>query len=70
MSKKLTIDADKAADILESLKECESYLTERISDLHEVKGGMQARHSYIFYRQYVYRAWIDLRDNLKELPVK
>jgi hypothetical protein len=25
-------------------------LTERISELHEVKGGMQARHAFILYR--------------------
>lgn len=36
------------------IKELADLLTDRISDLHEVKGGMQARHCYIFYRERLY----------------
>jgi hypothetical protein len=66
----LMIDAEKVTEIIEILKECETLLTERISDLHEVKGGMQARHTFILYRQFVFRAYMDLRDNLKAMPPK
>ena len=40
----------------------EQLLTERISDLHEVKGGMQARHAYIYYRKLVWDIEKSLRD--------
>jgi hypothetical protein len=36
---------------LEIIKDLEKLLTERIADLYEVKGMMQARHAYLFYRQ-------------------
>lgn len=42
-------------EIFGDLKELEDLLTERIADFHEVKGMIQARHAYIFYRSYVYK---------------
>lgn len=50
-------------DALEELNELEKLLTERISDMYEIKGMMQARHAYIFYRQKVYNT----RDILKKI---
>jgi hypothetical protein len=48
-------DKDKKIDnALYELDELLKLLTERISDLHEVKGGMQARHAYVLYRKYVW----------------
>lgn len=44
---------DKIEEALYELNELEDLLTERIADLHEVKGGMQARHAYVFYRRKV-----------------
>jgi len=43
-------------EAIETLDELQKLLTERISDLHEVKGGMQARHAYCYYRKYVWDA--------------
>ena len=43
------------ADLHEEADELETYFTERIADLHEVKGLIQARHAYIYYRSYVWR---------------
>lgn len=40
--------------VLELLTELDKLLTDRISDLHDVKGGMQSRHTFILYRQYVW----------------
>jgi hypothetical protein len=44
----------------------EKLLTDRIIDLHEVKGGMQARHAYILYRKLLWEAKYLMRDNLKK----
>lgn len=41
----------KIANVLEKVDELESLLTERIADMYKVKGFMQARHAYIFYRK-------------------
>lgn len=48
-----TKDTKEAFQIL---KQLEKLLDERITDLHEVKGGMQARHAYIYYRKLVWEA--------------
>jgi len=48
-------DKTTVHDIGCELKELEDLLTERIVDLYEVKGGMQARHAYVFYRERVQR---------------
>ena len=44
----------KLTEVLEKIDELENYLTERVADLYEVKGGMQARHAYVFYRKMVW----------------
>ena len=53
----------KLKKIVESMDELESLLTDRISDLYEVKGGMQARHCYIYYRELVWK----LNDIIKKI---
>ena len=52
---------------IDELNELEDYLTERIVDLHEVKGAMQARHAYIFYRAYVMNIGQKLYELKEEL---
>ena len=52
------------------VNDLETLLTERISDLHEVKGGVQARHVYILYRNLLWEAKYLMRDNLKEIKQK
>ena len=39
------------ADAVEELEELEELLTERISELYQVKGAQCARHSFILYRK-------------------
>lgn len=41
-------------EIYEGFKELEDRLTDMISDLHQVKGGVQARHSFMYYRKLLY----------------
>jgi hypothetical protein len=52
--KQYIIEEKELKDIISEIKELEKLLTERIQDLHEIKGMMQARHAYILYRD---RLW-------------
>lgn len=53
---------NKIDNALEQIAELDNLLTDRISDMHEIKGLMQARHVYIFYRKLLW----DIRDTLKQ----
>jgi len=64
------IELDKIEHAFEVIDDLEHLLTERISDLHEVKGGMQSRHAYIFYRRKLWDVRNILKDNLKEIKPK
>ena len=57
---------EELADARETLNELSKMLTDRISDLHEVKGGMQARHAYSYYRAKAWKAEYILRDILNK----
>lgn len=50
--------------VMDTLKDLEKLLDERIVDFYEVKGAMQARHAYCFYRDYVWKSQYALRDML------
>jgi hypothetical protein len=67
---KYEIEKEKVDDFFETVKELEDLLTERISDLHNVKGMMQARHAYIFYRRVLWDLKYSLRDSLEEVKEK
>jgi hypothetical protein len=64
---KYEIEIQKVNDLLEKVDEFEKLLTERIFDLHEIKGMMQARHAYIFYRKLLWEIKESLTDNLKKV---
>jgi len=49
---------DKTNEALEKIKDLDDLLTDRISDFHEVKGLMQARHAYMYYRKLLW----EIRD--------
>jgi hypothetical protein len=67
---KKEIESEKVNDAFEIITQLEKLLSERICDLHEVKGMMQARHAYIFYRKLLWEAKYLLRDNLKDVKDK
>jgi len=60
------IENEKVKDFFDVVDNLEELLTDRIVDLHEVKGGMQARHAYILYRKLLWEAKYLMRDNLKK----
>lgn len=64
------IENGKVKDFFEVVDDLEKLLTERISDLHEVRGGMQSRHAYCYYRKLLWDAKYLMRDNLKEIKPK
>lgn len=56
MDTKETKKEMKVKEAVEVFQDLDKMLTERISDLYEVKGGMQARHCYSYYRAKVWEA--------------
>tara|TARA_R110000868_G_scaffold406983_1_gene687839 strand:- start:82 stop:294 length:213 start_codon:yes stop_codon:yes gene_type:complete len=64
------IENEKVKNFFEVVDDLEKLLTERISDLHEVRGGVQARHAYYYYRSLLWEAKYLMRDNLKEIKPK
>lgn len=67
---KYTTDGKKMTEVLDEIKDLDKLLTERISDMHEVRGMMQARHAYIFYRERLWRIKDMLLESLTEVPEK
>ena len=55
--------------ILEDINDFDKLLTERISDLHEIKGMMQARHAYIFYRKLLWEIRDKITSSSKEIKL-
>ena len=59
--------ANKKGDLLvavnERIKELDNLLTDRISDLHGVKGGQADRHAFVLYRMHLW----GIRDKVEEL---
>jgi hypothetical protein len=49
---------DEAFEILDDLTKL---MDDRISDLYQIKGAMQARHAYIYYRSLVWKAVEELK---------
>jgi len=41
-------------EAIDELEDLQKMLTDRISELHEVKGGQCARHAFVFYRDKIY----------------
>lgn len=63
----LKITVEKAESILEDIDYLASLLDDRVVDLAGVKGGMQARHNYVFYRRLLWEIKHTLRDGLEEI---
>lgn len=51
-------------EVIEIAGELSKMMDDLISDLYQVKGGAQARHSYMFYRDFVWKM-IDTLKNIK-----
>ena len=62
----ITIDYIKLIDAISILDDLSKLLDDRISDLYEIKGSMQSRHAYMFYRDKVWDALDKLKDAQKK----
>lgn len=62
---KVTLDPKKLDKALELLDDLSKLLDDRIEDLYQVKGGMQSRHAYMFYRDKVWDAISELKNAIK-----
>lgn len=60
------LDTKKLDNALEILDDLSKLLDDRISDLYQVKGGMQSRHAYMFYRDKVWNAISELKEVIKK----
>jgi hypothetical protein len=67
---KYTTDNKKMTAVLDDIKDLDKLLTERIADLHEIKGMMQARHAYVLYRERLWGIKESLLSALTEVPEK
>lgn len=59
--KKLEFLDEDYSELFELISDLSSFFDERISELHEVKGGMKDRHAFIFYRSILWQ----IRDVIK-----
>jgi hypothetical protein len=67
---KFEIEAKKVNNFFDSISDLDKDLTDRIADLHNVKGGMQARHAYCYYRKQLWDARDLLKESLKEIKTE
>lgn len=54
--KVVMVEYSKLNNALEILDELSKLFDDRVSDLYQVKGGMEARHAFMFYRDRVWGA--------------
>lgn len=64
------IEEGNLKQIQGNIEALEKLLDERIVDLHQVKGGMESRHVFCYYRQLVWNIKLTLRDNVKPIKQK
>jgi hypothetical protein len=56
--------------VFEDLDFLSRLMDDMISDMHNVKGGQQVRHSYMFYREYVWRIKAKLKEGIHSTVTK
>ena len=60
--KTVTMNEGTLYNVFEDLEFLSRLMDDMISDLHNVKGGQTARHSYMLYRKYIW----EIQDELKK----
>jgi hypothetical protein len=58
------MNANTLNDVFEDLNFLSKLMDDMISDLHNIKGGQQARHSYMLYREYMWKLKADLKKGI------
>ena len=62
--KTVTMNEGTLYNVFEDLEFLSRLMDDMISDLHNVKGGQQARHSYMLYREYMWKLKADLKKGI------
>jgi hypothetical protein len=53
--KTVNMSEDALGNVFEDLDFLSRLMDDMVSDLHNVKGSQQARHSYMLYREYMWK---------------
>jgi len=64
--KTVNMSEDALGNVFEDLDFLSRLMDDMVSDLHNVKGGQQARHSYMLYREYMWKIKAELKKGIQE----
>ena len=64
--KMVNMNKDTLDNVFEDLNFLSKLMDDAISDLYNVKGGQQARHSYMLYREYMWKMKAELKKGIQE----
>ena len=62
--KTVNMSEDALGNVFEDLDFLSRLMDDMVSDLHNVKGSQQARHSYMLYREYMWKLKADLKKGI------
>jgi hypothetical protein len=62
--KTVNMSEDALGNIFEDLDFLSRLMDDMISDMHNVKGGQQVRHSYMLYREYMWKIKAELKKGI------
>ena len=62
--KTVNMSKDTLDNVFEDLEFLSRLMDDMISDMHNVKGGQQVRHSYMLYREYMWKMKAELKKGI------
>jgi hypothetical protein len=62
--KTVNMSEDTLDNVFEDLDFLSRLMDDMISDMHNVKGGQQVRHSYMLYREYMWKIKAELKKGI------
>ena len=67
-NKTVILNEENLNNVFEDLDFLSRLMDDMVSDLHNVKGGQQVRHSYMLYREYMWKIKAELKKGIQEKP--
>lgn len=64
--KTVSINEENLELVFDDLDMLSRLMDDMVSDMYNVKGGQQVRHSYMLYREYMWRMKSNLRKGIQE----
>ena len=68
--KTVNMSEDALGNVFEDLDFLSRLMDDMVSDMYNVKGGQQARHSYMLYREYIWRIKAELKQGIHSTVTK